>query len=136
MSYWKQQLADLTPLQLPVDFAATAEPARAAGVHAFQIDRELTGLVEKLARPEGATTFMVLLSALQAVLARWCAQSEIVLGMDVANRDQIETEGLIGFFINSTLLRPIYLAIQRRRKSYIARARRCWRRTAISICPL
>ena len=105
LSYWKQQLADLTPLQLPVDFAATAEPARAAGVHAFQIDRELTGLVEKLARREGATTFMVLLSALQAVLARWCSQSDIVLGTVSANRDRVEIEPLIGFFVNTLLIR-------------------------------
>src|SRR6202008_4485521 len=58
-----------------------------------------------LAGPEGATLFMVLLSAYQLLLSRWSGQEDIVVGSPIANRTHAETEGVIGFFVNTLALR-------------------------------
>src|SRR5205085_10573149 len=56
------------------------------------------------------TLFMTLLAAFQLVLARYSGQREVVVGTDVANRNRLETEGLIGFFINQLVLRTDFSA--------------------------
>ncbi|NJO01830.1 MAG: non-ribosomal peptide synthetase, partial [Bacteroidia bacterium] len=61
--------------------------------------------VEALALQEGATLFMVLLAAFQALLARWSRQDDLAVGSPVAGRNRIEIEGLIGFFVNTLVLR-------------------------------
>jgi amino acid adenylation domain-containing protein len=61
--------------------------------------------VASLARRQGATRFMVLLAALQALLGRYSGQQELLVGTPVANRGRVETEGLIGCFVNTVVLR-------------------------------
>ncbi|HEV2733811.1 MAG TPA: amino acid adenylation domain-containing protein, partial [Longimicrobiaceae bacterium] len=61
--------------------------------------------LRELARGEGATPFMVLLAAFQALMSRWSGQDDVSVGTPVAGRDRVETEGLIGFFINTLVLR-------------------------------
>src|SRR6185369_128927 len=46
-----------------------------------------------------------LLAAFQLVLGRHADQEDVVIGTSVANRNRMETEGLIGFFINQLVLR-------------------------------
>src|SRR5205807_10615493 len=53
----------------------------------------------------GVTLFMTLLAAFQMVLGRWSGQSDIAVGTPIANRTQVEVEGLIGFFVNQLVLR-------------------------------
>ncbi|PZO61843.1 MAG: non-ribosomal peptide synthetase, partial [Paracoccus denitrificans] len=65
----------------------------------------LTGSLQKLARQEGATLFMMLLAGFSAVLSRWSGQTDVVVGTSIAGRTQRETEGLIGFFVNNLALR-------------------------------
>src|SRR5207344_1731111 len=57
------------------------------------------------ARREGATLFMVLLAAFQALLARYSGQDDLAVGSPVAGRNRMETEELIGFFVNTLVLR-------------------------------
>src|SRR5262249_42973589 len=60
---------------------------------------------EQLGRREGVTLFMVLLAAFQIVLGRSAGQNDVVVGIPIANREFLELEGLIGFFVNTLLLR-------------------------------
>src|SRR4029077_16668486 len=59
----------------------------------------------RLGRREGATLFMVLLAAFEALLHRWTGQSDLTVGSPVAGRTQSEVEGLIGFFVNTLVMR-------------------------------
>ena len=61
--------------------------------------------MERLARREGATLFMVLLAGFQSLLARHSGQDDLAVGSPVAGRNRVETEGLIGFFVNTLVLR-------------------------------
>src|SRR5207302_8484565 len=74
---------------------------RAAGV----LGAEWVGKVKDAGQREGVTLFMVLLAGYQAVLYRYSGQREVVVGTDVANRNRLETEGLMGFYINQLVLR-------------------------------
>jgi non-ribosomal peptide synthetase component F/acyl carrier protein len=76
------------------------------GAHCqFAAPAALTAALRQLAQREGATLFMVLLAAFQTLLQRYSGQEEIVVGTPVAGREQPETEALIGFFVNTIVLR-------------------------------
>ncbi|MGC4060230.1 MAG: condensation domain-containing protein [Aquabacterium sp.] len=57
------------------------------------------------AQPQGGTLFMVLLAGLQALLHRYSGQCDIRVGVPIANRHRVETEGVVGFFVNTQVLR-------------------------------
>ncbi|PYP82401.1 MAG: non-ribosomal peptide synthetase, partial [Blastocatellia bacterium AA13] len=106
LSYWKEQLSDAPgTLELPTDFPRPAVLSH-RGARAETVIEPLTlERLNALARKEGATLFMVLLAAWQALLARCTQQEDIAVGTPVANRNRIETEPLIGFFVNTLVLR-------------------------------
>ena len=58
-----------------------------------------------MSRQEGATLFMTLLAAFKVLLHRYTSQDDLVVGTPIANRNRLETEGLIGFFVNALVLR-------------------------------
>ena len=108
LRYWEQQLRAARPLLLPVDeHASTSAPTRGA-IHAFSLSIELSQRLRSFAvHEQGGTLFMLLLTAFQVFLYRWTGQEDIVVGTDIANRRQGETEGLIGFFVNVLVLRGL-----------------------------
>ncbi|MBQ1766560.1 MAG: amino acid adenylation domain-containing protein, partial [Aquincola sp.] len=92
-------------LELPTDFPRPPmQSFRGATVPVHVPRPVLTGLVN-LARRNGATLFMVLSAALRVLLARYSSQDDISIGTPVANRSRVETEGLIGCFINTVVVR-------------------------------
>ena len=58
-----------------------------------------------MAQDRGATLFMALLAGFQALLYRHTGQQDIRVGVPIANRNRVETAGLIGFFVNTQVLR-------------------------------
>jgi non-ribosomal peptide synthetase component F len=75
-------------------------------MYPFHLSAELARGLKALSQREGATLFMALLAAFQALLARYTGQEEdIVVGTPIANRMRAELEGLIGFFTNTLVLR-------------------------------
>ncbi|HZI05482.1 MAG TPA: amino acid adenylation domain-containing protein, partial [Archangium sp.] len=70
-----------------------------------RLPADLSRAVNTLAQREGATPFMVLLAAFNAVLSRYSGQQDITVGTPIAGRTHADTEGLIGFFINTLVLR-------------------------------
>src|SRR5207302_1078676 len=92
LGYWTRQLAGVPPLELPTDRPRPAIRAAKGATRAFALAPELTAGLEELGRREGATTFMVLLSAFQALLHRYSGQDDIAVGSPIANRNRAETE--------------------------------------------
>jgi amino acid adenylation domain-containing protein len=105
LAFWRHRLAGPPPaLELPGDRPrAPVETTRGAVAR-----RRLGALVpalRALAQERGATLFMVLLAAYQALLARTCGQQDFAVGTPVANRRTGEVEDLIGFFVNTLAMR-------------------------------
>src|SRR5262249_32584769 len=105
LEYWRKQLAGLEPLHLPTDYPRPAAASHRGGLAIFAPSETLSRRVRALSRQEGATVFMVLLSAWQLLLSRYSGQKNFAVGTDIANRNYLETEGLIGFFVNQLVLR-------------------------------
>ncbi|HEV2734868.1 MAG TPA: AMP-binding protein, partial [Longimicrobiaceae bacterium] len=89
----------------PTDRPRPAAPRERGASAAFHLPPETSRAVMGLARAEGATPFMVLLAAWQALLGRWAGQDDVVVGTPVAGRGRTELETLIGFFVNTLALR-------------------------------
>ena len=108
LSYWKAQLGDEHPvLQLPADHARRADGRYSAAHHGIELSSELVQGLHQRAQAEGATLFMVLLAGVQALLHRYSSQQDIRVGVPIANRHRVETEGVVGFFVNTQVLRNV-----------------------------
>ncbi len=109
IGYWRWQLQGLPAgLDLPTDRPRPAVMTARGAQRPFALDGAGDGLAARLAalaRREGATPFMVLASALLALLGRLSGQRDLAIGSPIANRNRLETEGLIGFFVNTLVLR-------------------------------
>ncbi|HEX2202811.1 MAG TPA: condensation domain-containing protein, partial [Longimicrobium sp.] len=104
--YWRKTL-DGAPgvLELPTDRPRKPGLLQAGGYLPFEIGAGEGKALRALAREEGATTFMVLLALFDVLLHRWSGQADFLVGTAVANRTRVETEGTIGYFINTVVLR-------------------------------
>ncbi|NVJ19490.1 non-ribosomal peptide synthetase, partial [Myxococcus sp. AM010] len=104
--YWREALGGAPRfLDLPTDRPRPAAQTFRGGVQRQMWQKALWRQVEATARREGATPFMVLLAAYQTVLWRLSGQDDISVGFPIAGRTQAETEGLIGNFANTLVLR-------------------------------
>ncbi|NTF46666.1 condensation domain-containing protein, partial [Rhizobium rhizogenes] len=104
--YWGSDLADAPALlALPTDRARPPQQSSAGAHVAIRLDGELTRALRALSLRHGTTLFMTVLAAWAGVLSRLSGQDDIVIGTPVANRGRTETEGLIGFFVNTLALR-------------------------------
>lgn len=106
LDYWRGRLAGYdAPLDLPgAHERGRPYDPRAARV-AARIPATLAGRLEALARAENATLFVVLLAAFVALLSRYSGAQDVVIAVPVAGRDRLETEDLIGFFVNTLAMR-------------------------------
>jgi amino acid adenylation domain-containing protein len=104
LSYWRSQLADLPILNLPTDRPRPAVQTYRGATHNLAVSKELTAKLAALSQ-SGVTLFMTLLAAFQILLHRYTGQADIVVGSPIANRNRAELELLIGFFVNSLVLR-------------------------------
>src|SRR6185436_9912802 len=106
LAYWKGELAGAPPLlELPTDYPRPASLTTAGATRRFSLPAALVGALDALSRREGATLFMTLLAAFNVLLMRYSGQEDIVVGTPLANRTCVETEGMIGCFINPAALR-------------------------------
>ena len=106
MVYWKEQLADAeTILNLPTDRPRPSVRTFRGAHQAFTLSAEIARQLQDIARREGCTLFMALLSLYTILLARYSGQRDILVGSPIAGRDHAELEGLIGFFLNTLVLR-------------------------------
>ncbi|MFJ4158239.1 amino acid adenylation domain-containing protein, partial [Pseudomonas sp. NPDC089752] len=105
LKYWIEQLGDdHALLELPTDFPRPAQQSYRGGRLAVSLPAALAQGLRALAQAEGTTLFVVLLASFQLLLHRYSGQARIRVGVPIANRHRVETEGLIGFFINTQVL--------------------------------
>ncbi|HSI49086.1 MAG TPA: amino acid adenylation domain-containing protein [Ideonella sp.] len=106
LAYWRQQLGSEHPvLQLPADHARRAEAAHRLARLEHPLPPALVQGLRRLAQQQGGTLFMALLAGLQALLYRYTGQRDIRIGVPIANRHRAQTEGLVGLFVNTQVLR-------------------------------
>ena len=106
LAYWRTQLGDTHPvLQLPTDHPRRPGADHVAASHGLQLPAELVGSLRRRAQAQDATLFVLLLAGLQAVLHRYTGQEDIRVGVPIANRHRVETQGTVGFFVNTQVLR-------------------------------
>ncbi|MFP2908689.1 non-ribosomal peptide synthetase [Pyxidicoccus sp. 3LFB2] len=105
LSWWRKHLEGAPVLELPTDRPRPAVRTYRGAMQAVTLPRELSASLHALARREGVTPFMLLLTAFQVLLARYSGQEDISVGSPIAGRRMAELEGLIGFFINTLVVR-------------------------------
>ena len=106
LAYWQATLGGDQPvLELPTDHARPAVQSHAGANLGLELGAELAQRLKALAQQQGVTLFMLLLASLQTLLHRYSGQADIRVGVPIANRNRVETEHLIGFFVNTQVLK-------------------------------
>jgi amino acid adenylation domain-containing protein len=106
ITYWRNKLKGPLPvLGLPEDFPRPKSPRGDGSLLATSVPPELVQQLRLLSNREGCTLFMTLLSAFYVLLHAKTRQEDLIVGTDLANRSSIETEKMIGFFVNQAALR-------------------------------
>jgi non-ribosomal peptide synthetase component F len=113
LAYWRAQLAGAPPvLELPTDRPRPPAQTFRGRTQTFALPEELSAALRDLSRREGVTLFMLLLAGFKVLLARYAGQEDFVLGVGIANRNSLATEGLIGCFVNFLPLRANLARVQ------------------------
>ncbi|MFC4433630.1 amino acid adenylation domain-containing protein, partial [Cupriavidus respiraculi] len=106
LAYWKSSLgSEPVVLDLPCDRARPAVPSCRGSAVDFSVAPALAGRLRALARQADTTLFTVLLAAYKVLLHRHTGQRDLRVGVPAANRGHVDTEGLVGFFVNTQVLR-------------------------------
>jgi hypothetical protein len=105
LSYWRQQLKDVPTLNLLSTSSRSSVQGYCGASQLLELPQRLLDALEKLSQEAGVTLFMTLLAAFQTLLYRYTGQTDIAIGSPIANRHRSELEGLIGFLVNSLVLR-------------------------------
>jgi non-ribosomal peptide synthetase component F len=106
LAYWRERLRGVLPvIELPADRPRPAAQTYRGARQSFVLSKEMVKGLTALSRQEGVTLFMTMLAAFQTLLSRYTKQDDIIVGTDVANRTRMETERLIGFFVNILVMR-------------------------------
>ncbi|CAM3296224.1 amino acid adenylation domain-containing protein [Corallococcus sp. ZKHCc1 1396] len=106
LDYWRKQLADApTVLELPTDRPRPPTQTYRGDRHTFELSADLTRGLRALSQREDATLAMTLLTGFAALLHRYTGQEDLLIGSPIAGRHHVETEGLLGFFVNTVVLR-------------------------------
>jgi len=106
LDYWKTQLAGVPEqLNLPQDHARGPRPTYLAGICRTTLPLPQVAAMKRLGQANQATLYMTLLSAFAVLLQRYSGQEDITVGSPIANRQESQLEPLIGFFVNSLVMR-------------------------------
>ena len=106
LGYWREKLSSPPDvLNLPIDYPRPPVQTSSGSTLRFEIPSDLTTKLKEITMQEGATLFMTLLSAFNVLLHKLSGDNDICVGSPIANRNRKEIEGLIGFFLNTLVLR-------------------------------
>jgi len=100
LAHWRQRLAGLSGAELPLDRPRPPVQDFAGGLVEFSVDAATAGAVRSFSRRHGVTPFVTMLAALTALLHRWAAQQDVVIGVGTAGRGHPDTRRLVGYFNN------------------------------------
>ncbi|MDD2032810.1 amino acid adenylation domain-containing protein [Pseudomonas sp. 39167] len=105
-AYWSDYLGhELPALELPQEFARTANQQHMAGRVQVSLDPAMVQALDTFCQREGLTPFVVALAAWQLLLARYSNQNDFTVGVPNANRNSHESQELVGFFVSSQVYR-------------------------------
>jgi amino acid adenylation domain-containing protein len=104
-SYWHEQLDGLSDLALPTDRPRPPMQSFRGAVQWIKLPESLSRALGLLAQQEGITLYMLLLAAFQVLLHRYTGSEDIPVATPSANRNRPEIEGIVGFFVNTLILR-------------------------------
>jgi aspartate racemase len=106
LAYWRKQFGGGLPvLNLPTDKPRPPVPTDNGANQSLFLSRKLSDAIKAVSHQESVTLFMLLLAAFKVLLHRYTGQEDILVGSSIANRNHVETEGLIGLLINTLILR-------------------------------
>ncbi|MCB9252335.1 MAG: amino acid adenylation domain-containing protein [Flavobacteriales bacterium] len=106
LSYWKEKLRGVMPIELPTDKLRPSYLSADGAVVHFEINEQTTFGLRELSNKMGVTMFMTLLAGFKVLLHKYTnSQQDICVGTPIAGRQHKETENLIGYFINTLALR-------------------------------
>ncbi|WP_033442424.1 non-ribosomal peptide synthase/polyketide synthase [Saccharothrix sp. NRRL B-16314] len=105
LDHWRAQLADVPALELPTDRPRPPVQTTAGAQTEFTVPAAVADRLRELARAVDGTLFMALVAACQVLFHRWSGQDDFAVGTVASGRDRPETQGLIGFFVNTVTLR-------------------------------
>ncbi|MEV1194399.1 non-ribosomal peptide synthase/polyketide synthase [Pseudomonas aeruginosa] len=109
LEYWRGKLGERHPvLELPTDHPRPAVPSYRGSRYEFSIEPALAEALRGTARRQGLTLFMLLLGGFNILLQRYSGQTDLRVGVPIANRNRAEVEGLIGLFVNTQVLRSVF----------------------------
>jgi surfactin family lipopeptide synthetase A len=106
MNYWRRRLAgELPALQLPISRTRPATQTFGGAMHTILLLPSLSDAIHQLSRQEGVTLYMALLAAFNVLLQRYSGQEDILIGSNTAGRNFPGSEKLLGYFLNTIVLR-------------------------------
>ncbi len=104
LKYWREQLEDISPLDLPTDRVRPPQRTFRGANRCRSVPGNLRVAIEELSRQEKTTIFMTLLAGFEIVLTKYSGQETIAVGSPIATRSRFETERLLGCFVNMLVL--------------------------------
>ncbi|WP_304796397.1 condensation domain-containing protein, partial [Aquabacterium sp.] len=106
LTYWSERLCGEQPvIELPYDRPRPTEPSQRGGRVGFALSDTQSLAIQQLAQHHSVTVFMVLLAAFKVLLYRYSGQTDLRIGLPLANRHRPESQNLIGYFVNTVVLR-------------------------------
>jgi hypothetical protein len=106
VSWWRERLAGAPEVvEIPPDRPRQAARRFRGGLLTRRLPLELSERVARLCRDRSVTPFIALLAAFEVLLHARSGQTDLIVGIDIANRNPPETEALLGFFVNQLVFR-------------------------------
>jgi Condensation domain len=103
--YWQQKLANAPTILLPTDLPRPSIQRDGGASVSFKVTTEMTDRLRDLAKVEGVTLYILLLTVFQVLLHRYTGQEDLVVGSPTNGRTQTEFAQTVGFFVNIIALR-------------------------------
>jgi amino acid adenylation domain-containing protein len=105
LEFWREQLRGLEPFELPSDFARRAVANFDGATEAMMFPKEVADEILAFGQRHNVTLFMMLQALLSVLFWRYSGSTDIALATPVANRNRHELEGVVGFFVNTLIVR-------------------------------
>src|SRR5262249_685176 len=105
LDYWTKRLNGLSTLRIPTDHPRPTGQTFHGAIVSTLLPRNLTDAIQQYSTSRGSTFFVTVLSAFKLLLHLYSRQTDIGIGTQVAGRNRVELENLIGLFINTVVLR-------------------------------
>jgi len=106
LNYWQRQLiGELPKLQLPFDHKRPLQPSYRGGSETLTIDADTTGKIRRMAKQNGVTLYMLLLTLFKVLLYRYSGQQDLIVGSPMLGRPKKEFAEVVGYFVNPVAIR-------------------------------